>query len=130
MACIDDGVDCDEVLSEVYEYLHEELDRERMEQVRNHLERCGHCLQQYGLEQEVQTLIARSCGCSTAPEALRQRIVKRITEIRFSGRGGSDPGTLYSETTYSQTTWSETYSETTWSETSKNVTRSPLDHER
>lgn len=111
MACIDDGVDCDEVLSEVYEYLHDELDHERMEQVRSHLERCGHCLQQYGLEREVQALIARSCGCSTAPDSLRQRIVQRITEIRVTSRGVSATGAFYSETTMS-------------------VTQGPLDHER
>jgi mycothiol system anti-sigma-R factor len=100
MACTDDGVDCDEVLSQVYEYLHQELDSEGVERVQQHLDACGFCLRQYGLEREVQDLIARSCGCSPAPENLRRRIIERITQVRVSGGGATATGTFYAETSY------------------------------
>lgn len=77
-------MNCDEVLDQVYEYLDGELDRDRIAEVRRHLEECGPCLQQFGLEQAVRELVARSCACSRAPDGLRDRILSRITEIRIS----------------------------------------------
>ena len=98
MSCADDP-DCAEVLDEVYEYLHQELDSERAEEIRSHLDDCSSCLRQFGLEQSVQELIARSCGCADAPQELRHRILQQITEIRVSGSSVSAPGQYYSETT-------------------------------
>ena len=94
MSC--ESADCGEVLSEVYEYLHHELDNERRAQVQRHLDDCGDCLRDYGLEQEVQELIKKSC-CSPAPTELRTRIMQRITEVRFSSPGGS--ASVVTETT-------------------------------
>ena len=73
MSCADDA-DCAEVLDKVYEYLHDEMDSDRAEQIRLHLDDCSSCLRQFGLEKSVQELIARSCGCTDAPESLRRRI--------------------------------------------------------
>ncbi len=94
MSC--ENADCGEILAEVYEYLHHELDDERRAQVQRHLDDCGDCLKDYGLEQEVQELIRKSC-CSPAPAELRTRIMQRITEVRISGPGGS--ATVVAETT-------------------------------
>ena len=83
MSCGNPGeVDCNEVLDQVYEYLHHELDEERADSIHQHLEDCGHCLAEYGLEEAVRDLVSRSCRCSQAPEALRTSILVRITEIR------------------------------------------------
>ena len=89
MECSDDGMDCNQILDDVYEYLHNELDEQRRSLVRGHLDSCGHCLQQYGIEEEVQHLLERSCGCSQAPQELRDRIVERITTIRVSGQSAA-----------------------------------------
>ena len=75
-------IDCSEVLDQVYEYLHHELDDERASDIHRHLDECGHCLSEYGLEQAVRDLVSRSCRCSPAPEGLRMSILLRISAIR------------------------------------------------
>ena len=46
--------DCREVLAEVYLYLDLECGEERRVLIREHLEECGPCLREYGIEQEVR----------------------------------------------------------------------------
>ncbi len=73
--------DCHEVLAEVYLYLDLECADERRELIRRHLDECGPCLREYGIEQEVKALVARCCGNETAPAQLRERLRVRITEL-------------------------------------------------
>ena len=80
--------DCSEVLNDVYDYLHSELDSARLATIHRHLDECGPCLQEYGLEEVVRDLVQRSCHCTPAPEGLRAAIILRITQIRFEGRLG------------------------------------------
>jgi mycothiol system anti-sigma-R factor len=78
--------DCAEVLSRVYDFLDGEIDDERREEIRVHLDECGPCLAQFGLERAVKELVHRSCACTHAPESLRVRIVTRIEQIRVEYR--------------------------------------------
>ncbi|SCL39650.1 mycothiol system anti-sigma-R factor [Micromonospora rhizosphaerae] len=73
--------DCREVLAEVYLYLDLECAEERRTLIRHHLDECGHCLREYGIEQEVKALVARCCGNEIAPEQLRERLRVRLTEL-------------------------------------------------
>jgi mycothiol system anti-sigma-R factor len=75
------GIDCDDVLRDVYLYLDDETDETVKNRIRQHLDGCAPCLKQFGLEQDVRSLIARCCGNDQAPQALRERISLRITEI-------------------------------------------------
>jgi len=80
--CTAAGVDCSEVLAKVYVYLDGEIDDAARAGLRSHLEECGPCLRQYGLEREVKALVARCCGSDRAPEDLRRRVLARIrTEV-------------------------------------------------
>jgi mycothiol system anti-sigma-R factor len=85
--------DCSEVLGELFLFLDNELDSASKDDIRQHLEECGPCLAEYGLEQVVKALVARSCG-EHAPERLRQRVlvqirqVSVITEVRRPGFPG------------------------------------------
>lgn len=74
--------DCREVLDKVYLYLDGEADGVDVGKIRQHLEECGPCLRQYGLEQQVKALVARSCGCDAAPETLRLRVLEQIRTVR------------------------------------------------
>jgi mycothiol system anti-sigma-R factor len=82
--------DCREVLEKVYFYLdraegllgREGLDDIDVAKIRQHLDECAPCLRQYGLEQQVKALVARSCGCDRAPDALRVRVLQRIRQVR------------------------------------------------
>ncbi len=73
---------CSEVLDAVYLYLDGEQDAEHREQVRIHLDECAPCLRQFGLEQAVKTLVARSCGSDCAPADLKDRVLLRIQQVR------------------------------------------------
>ena len=56
------NIDCDDVLKDVYLYLDDESDDATRNRIRLHLEGCAPCLRQFGLEQDVRSLIARCCG--------------------------------------------------------------------
>jgi mycothiol system anti-sigma-R factor len=73
---------CDEVLEQVYVYLDGEIGPDDCAKIREHLDECGPCLRQYGLDQAVKALVARSCGCDLAPEELRAKVLTRIREVR------------------------------------------------
>jgi mycothiol system anti-sigma-R factor len=75
------GLDCDDVLRDVYLYLDDESDPSVRNRIRQHLDDCAPCLKRFGLEQDVRSLIARCCGGDRAPQHLRERIGVRITEI-------------------------------------------------
>jgi mycothiol system anti-sigma-R factor len=74
---------CSEVLEQVYVYLDGEIDPDECEKIREHLDECGPCLRQYGLDQAVKALVARTCGCDLAPEQLRGKVLARIREVRL-----------------------------------------------
>jgi mycothiol system anti-sigma-R factor len=75
------GMDCGDVLRDVYLYLDDETDPALRNRIRQHLDGCAPCLKQYGLEQDVRALVARCCGSDRAPASLHERIKARITEI-------------------------------------------------
>jgi mycothiol system anti-sigma-R factor len=75
--------DCAEVIEQVYLYLDGELEEVGRHRIRLHLDECGPCLRQYGLEQEVKALVARCCGGDAAPNGLRQRVLNRLQQVRI-----------------------------------------------
>jgi mycothiol system anti-sigma-R factor len=75
------NIDCDDVLKDLYLYLDDESDEKLRNRIRQHLDGCRPCLKQYGLEQDVRSLIARCCGGDRAPESLHTRIRVRIAEV-------------------------------------------------
>ncbi|MBX6371234.1 MAG: mycothiol system anti-sigma-R factor [Acidothermus sp.] len=74
---------CSEVLEQVYVYLDGELGAEEIARIRQHLDECAPCLEEYGLDQMVKALVHRCCGKDHAPEILRERILARIREVRI-----------------------------------------------
>ena len=73
---------CIEVLERIYAYLDGELDDSNRWKVRQHLDECGPCLREYGLEDAVKRLIRKHCGCDPAPADLRAKVLVRIQEVR------------------------------------------------
>ena len=73
---------CTEVLDRIYAYLDGELDPADEGKVRQHLDECGPCLREYGLEDAVKKLIRKRC-CDTAPADLRAKVLVRIQEVRL-----------------------------------------------
>ncbi|HEY8373232.1 MAG TPA: mycothiol system anti-sigma-R factor [Pseudonocardiaceae bacterium] len=65
---------CTEVLAQVWLFLDHECDPERRRKLEQHLQECGPCLEQYGLEEQIKLLLARKCGGDHAPDSLKQRL--------------------------------------------------------
>jgi mycothiol system anti-sigma-R factor len=74
---------CSEVLARVYSFLDGEIqDDSGIAQIRVHLDECGPCLREYGLEEAVKRLVHKSCGAEAAPIGLRDKVLVRIQTIR------------------------------------------------
>jgi mycothiol system anti-sigma-R factor len=82
MSCGDPhDTDCSEVLAELWMFLDNECDHQRRELLRRHLDECGPCLEEFGLEEHLKALLARKCRGDHAPDALRHRLRQSIHEI-------------------------------------------------
>jgi mycothiol system anti-sigma-R factor len=73
---------CVEVLDRIYTYLDGELDQGSCAEVRDHLDECGPCLREYGLEEVVKKLVGKCCGCDPVPDDLRSKVLNRIQALR------------------------------------------------
>jgi mycothiol system anti-sigma-R factor len=74
---------CGEVLALVYSYLDGELGDAGCGEVRKHLEECGPCLREFGLEEAVKRLVQKHCGCDPVPRDLRAKVLTRIQQVRY-----------------------------------------------
>jgi len=75
---------CDEVDAHLDEFLDKELSADDVALLEQHFRECPPCNSQYELALRFKLRLAKACGCS-APSELRQRVMKRITEIRSNG---------------------------------------------
>ncbi len=77
-------MDCREVLETVYLYLDHECGDPVRDKIREHLEECGPCLREFGIEAEVKALVARCCRDS-APDTLRVRVLAKLRSAGVDG---------------------------------------------
>lgn len=78
-------LDCTAVIADVWLMLDNECDQATRERLQYHLDTCGTCLEQYGIEEQIKGLLSRKCGGERAPEGLRQRLsieIRRTVVIR------------------------------------------------
>jgi len=75
--------DCREVLNRVFEFLDGEMTSHDVDRIRQHLDECSPCLKEYDLDEALKALVRRSCGCESAPQTLRARILVQISEVRI-----------------------------------------------
>ncbi len=76
------GTPCSEVLARVSAYLDGELADVGASQIRQHLDECGPCLREFGLEDAVRRLVHRHCGQDAVPGELRTKVLTRIAAVR------------------------------------------------
>jgi mycothiol system anti-sigma-R factor len=75
-------VPCSEVLARVYSYLDDEIEDSGNAKIRQHLDECGPCLREYGLEEAVKRLVHKYCGAEPVPSELRMKVLSRIQAVR------------------------------------------------
>lgn len=73
---------CSEVLAKVYTYIDGELEEGNCADIRRHLDECGPCLEEYGLEEAVKRLVAKHCGSDPVPDDLRSKVLNRLDAAR------------------------------------------------
>jgi mycothiol system anti-sigma-R factor len=73
---------CTEVLDQVYAYLDGELGAPDCDKIRQHLDECGPCLAEYGLDEMVKQLVRKHCGHDLVPSALRAKVLIRIQQVK------------------------------------------------
>lgn len=73
------GVDCAQLIADLWTLLDGECTEETRAKLRRHLEECSGCFRHYGIEQQVKALVARKCGGDKAPPGLRERVLMQIS---------------------------------------------------
>ena len=73
---------CNEVLDHVYAYLVGELGAPDCDRIRQHLDECGPCLREYGLDEVVKQLVHKHCGHDLVPRELRAKVLIRIRQVQ------------------------------------------------
>ena len=70
---------CAKVLTQVYQFLDNELDDASGDAIRRHLVDCEPCLDRFDVEQALKSLVNRKCGGDKAPTQLRARTNLSVT---------------------------------------------------
>ncbi len=79
MSCGDHhDTNCSEVLAEVWLFLDQECDEGRRALLAQHLDECGPCLAEYGLDEKLKKLLATKCGGEQAPTGLKAKLRQQI----------------------------------------------------
>jgi mycothiol system anti-sigma-R factor len=82
--------DCSRVLAEVWLLLDGECSQDEKHKLEQHLDECGPCLEQYGLEEHLKELLARKCGGEHAPDTLKAKLRASLRQVVVE----SDDGTV------------------------------------
>ncbi|MQA10338.1 MAG: mycothiol system anti-sigma-R factor [Pseudonocardiaceae bacterium] len=83
--------DCSEVLSEVWLLLDDECNQARRQLLREHLDECQPCLEQYGIHEHLKLLLARKCGGEHAPDEFKERLRSTIRKTVLQHGGATVP---------------------------------------
>jgi mycothiol system anti-sigma-R factor len=79
----EDQISCEQVIRSVWDYLDDEIDAERKERIRRHLEICDHCRDQYTFEGAFVRSVSRLLDADDDAESLRARIEVALVRHGF-----------------------------------------------
>lgn len=78
-----DGFPCNEATEHLWEYVDGELGVQDCARIKKHVEACPPCGQLFQAERKVKDAVARACGCESAPQDLRGRVVAMVAQLRI-----------------------------------------------
>lgn len=76
-------IPCEHVIRSVWDYLDDEIDAERKERIRHHLELCDHCRDQYTFEGAFLRSVSRLLDDADDDTSLRSRIEMALVKHGF-----------------------------------------------
>jgi len=71
-------MNCREAVEHLYEYLDKELTPDIEREVRDHLQDCSPCLEQFDFEHAFLTFLQARCRTRSAPPALKRKILHEL----------------------------------------------------
>ena len=81
--CIDPGGDCDDALTNLYQYLDQEMDDVSSATIRAHLEQCNGCNERFDFEARLKTVVHERLAEEVPPE-----FIQRLREALEAERPG------------------------------------------
>jgi anti-sigma factor (TIGR02949 family) len=83
--------ECDDLLGELHDLLHGDLDPSRKAKLQAHLEDCPPCFETADFQAQLRQIVAKRCS-EQVPDALQSRILSMLqVEIRDSSAPGTSP---------------------------------------
>lgn len=80
---------CAEAQEHVWEFIDGEMSAEDCARIRAHFQVCPRCDEVYHSERKVKDVVARACGCESAPQDLRGRVTALIVRLRIETCGSA-----------------------------------------
>ncbi len=71
-------LDCTAVIADVWLMLDGECDDATRARLQHHMDHCSPCIEAYGIEEKIKSLLSRKCGGDKAPDSLRDRLTLEI----------------------------------------------------
>ncbi len=71
---------CAAAVERLWSYVDHELDPNEADELREHLAECSPCLEEYGIDVVLKTVVRRGCQ-ESAPETLRVRIHQTLLHV-------------------------------------------------
>ncbi|GAA4399169.1 mycothiol system anti-sigma-R factor [Tsukamurella soli] len=85
----DEELDCSAVMVDVWLLLDNECDADAKRRLQAHIDGCSQCLEHFGIEQQIKSLVSRKCGGEQAPESLKTRLTLQLRETTVVYRSTS-----------------------------------------
>lgn len=83
------GGPCSEAQEHVWDFLDGEMTDGDCARIRSHIEDCETCKTLFDSEQRIKQAVSRACGCESAPQDLKGKIVAMISALRIESCGGT-----------------------------------------
>ena len=77
-------IDCQTAVRQLWDYLDEELNDQRMDEVRQHLETCQHCLEHAEFGQRFIQALGRARDHHAMPPEVRSQVIEALTAAGFT----------------------------------------------
>jgi anti-sigma factor (TIGR02949 family) len=75
------ALNCDQVMTQLYHYIDQEMALEDLERMQAHLDTCLDCVYEMDAVDRLRRLLRRSC-IERAPDELRRRVTTRLAAMR------------------------------------------------